>query len=64
MFGNCVKLIKKWLKIVPIDLKKYNYTFFFLFEKSSPFFFMTNLSVSSKEENKLAKKKKMKLETI
>ena len=63
MFGNCIKLIKKRLKIVPVDLKNTIILSFLLFEKSSQFFFMTNLSVSSKEENKLAKKRK-KLETI
>ena len=63
MFGNCIKLIKKLLKIVPVDLKNTIILSFLLFEKSSQFFFTTNLSVSSKEENKLAKKRK-KLETI
>lgn len=29
-FGNYIKLIKKWLKIVMIGLKKYNYAFFCL----------------------------------
>lgn len=30
VFGNYIKFIKKWLKIVMIGLKKYNYVFFCL----------------------------------